>query len=125
MKIEKCQLQIARTGGAARLSEKHVADLADQKKSLEITGYSCNDQVRHVADLRRGWRSAGSVRERKMSGNTATGKSEVQKDVAVLAILAALQKSPGNFDVFKTAQDRQVAALERLTRALPFRHKSL
>jgi hypothetical protein len=36
-----------------RLREKHVADLADQKKTLEITGLFCRKQVRHVADLER------------------------------------------------------------------------
>jgi hypothetical protein len=42
-----------------------------------------------------------------------TGSMRMQKSMAVLGTLAALQESSGNSQVFKTAQGRQVAVLER------------
>jgi hypothetical protein len=66
----KSKIRIKRKKGEAcaaleaRLREKHMADLADPKKTLEITGLIDRAQVRHVADLE--WkREAGAQNERR------------------------------------------------------------
>jgi hypothetical protein len=106
-----------------RLSEKNVANMADKKKRLEITGLFYRVLVRHVADKR--LRSEARHRNEKCNVQDtkcrlrkeleAQGKpryEQVQKYVAVLAVLAALQESSGNLQVLRPPQGRQVAVLE-------------
>jgi hypothetical protein len=103
-----------------RLREKNVANLADKKKTLEITALFCRVLVRHVADKEPGNQRSESKSQRRagLNANWKMGKIQngkgvggwnvepVRKCVAVLGGLAALQDSSGNFEVFKTARWR-------------------
>ena len=71
-----------------------------------------------MKSMRTGGTQGSEVGSQKAEGGGQNAKwkmrnGKVQKYVAVLAILAALQKSSGNRDVIQHCQDRQVAAWER------------
>jgi hypothetical protein len=50
MKIEKGKMQNGRMGDVTRLREKNLANMADKKKTLEITALFCRVLVRQMAD---------------------------------------------------------------------------
>jgi hypothetical protein len=56
------------------LSEKNVANLADKKKTLEITGLFCKTLVRQLADKE--WRAKSEVRGQMSSRKTQEEKRE-------------------------------------------------